>query len=203
LVHSGTIVALAVVAAVVFCLFIVWELVDNPYPSSTCGCSTPQFLDRHIGIRIGLRSLLRQCGRPAAVAAAVHGLTATEAGMLTAPVGILALLLSPFVGRWWPRSIRARSPPRRSDFALSLLCAPDTTPSRFGFLVVPSSCKAPRWHLLRALVSLILSDSARSGAAASGLSNFARILSGSFGTSIATTRGTTARSCIMRSSRNT
>src|SRR6202041_3044608 len=28
------------------------------------------------------------------------GYTATQAGMLTAPVGILALLLSPFVGRW-------------------------------------------------------------------------------------------------------
>ena len=30
--HSSTIVALAVVAVIGFCVFVVWELVENPYP---------------------------------------------------------------------------------------------------------------------------------------------------------------------------
>ncbi|MGH8337258.1 MAG: MFS transporter, partial [Gammaproteobacteria bacterium] len=119
------------------------------------------------------------------------GYTATDAGMLTAPVGILALLLSPFVGRWVGRvDERWLATVAFVIFALSLYMRTSyNTQANFGFLVVPIIVQgAAMAFFFVPLVSLVLSGLAPERIpAASGLSNFARIVSGSFGTSIATT----------------
>jgi MFS transporter, DHA2 family, multidrug resistance protein len=119
------------------------------------------------------------------------GYTATEAGKLTAPVGILALVLSPFVGRWV-----SKTDPRRLAsvafliFAISIyLRTRYNTSANFGFLVVPIIIQgAALAFFFVPLITLVLSGlTPERVPAASGLSNFARIVSGSFGTSIATT----------------
>jgi DHA2 family multidrug resistance protein len=119
------------------------------------------------------------------------GYTATDAGLLTAPVGILAIVLSPFVGRWV-----GKIDPRWLGTAAFLIFAVAlymrtryNTQADFGFLVVPIIVQgAAMAFFFVPLVSLVLSGlPADRVPAASGLSNFARIVCGSFGTSIATT----------------
>ena len=190
--HSGTIVALAVVAAVVFCLFIVWELVDNPYPIVDLRLfKRRNFWTGTLAFALGYGVFFGNVVVLPLWLQQYMGYTATEAGMLTAPVGILALLLSPFVGRWVakvdPRSLATAA---FLIFALSLYMRTRyNTQADFGFLVVPIIVQgAAMAFFFVPLVSLILSGLKPDRVpAASGLSNFARILSGSFGTSIATT----------------
>jgi MFS family permease len=146
--HSSTIVALAVVAVVVFSVFIVWELVENPYPVVDLRLFKGRnFWTGTLALSLGYGVFFGNVVLLPLWLQQYMGYTATEAGMLTAPVGILALLLSPFVGRWVGK-VDPRVP-------LVSLVLSGLTPDR-----VP---------------------------AASGLSNFARIVCGSFGTSIATT----------------
>jgi DHA2 family multidrug resistance protein len=119
------------------------------------------------------------------------GYTATDAGLLTAPVGILALLLSPFVGRWVSKvDHRWLATTAFLIFAISLYMRTRyNTQANFGFLVVPIIVQgAAMAFFFVPLVSLVLSGLTPDRVpAASGLSNFARIVCGSFGTSIATT----------------
>ena len=119
------------------------------------------------------------------------GYTATDAGLLTAPVGILALLLSPFVGRQV-----GKSDPRVLATIAFLIFGGSLylrtfydTQADFGHLVLPIIIQgAGMAFFFVPLVSLILSGLPPARIpAASGLSNFARILAGSFGTSLATT----------------
>jgi DHA2 family multidrug resistance protein len=111
--------------------------------------------------------------------------------LLTAPVGILALLLSPFVGkRVGKTDPRLLATVAFVIFAISLyMRSRYNTQADFAFLVVPIIVQgAAVAFFFVPLVSLILSGlPPEQIPAASGLSNFARILAGSFGTSIATT----------------
>jgi DHA2 family multidrug resistance protein len=117
--------------------------------------------------------------------------TATDAGLLTAPIGILALLLSPFVGR------RVGSTDPRLLATIAFLIFGGSLYLRTGYytqmdfrhLVAPIVIQgAGMAFFFVPLVSLLLSGLPPSKIpAASGLSNFARILAGSFGTSLATT----------------
>jgi MFS transporter, DHA2 family, multidrug resistance protein len=190
--HSSTIIALAVTAVIVFTLFLTWELVDNDHPvvdlrlfrrrnfwTGTLALSLAYgvFFGNVVILPLWLQQYM--------------GYTATEAGLLTAPVGILALLLSPFVGRWIGKvDSRVLGSVAFLVFALALFMRTSyNTQANFGFLVVPIIIQgAGMAFFFVPLVSLILSGlPAERVPAASGLSNFARIVSGSFGTSIATT----------------
>ncbi len=190
--HSTTIIALGVTAVIVFTLFLAWELVGNDHPvvdlrlfqrrnfwTGTLALSLAYgvFFGNVVILPLWLQQYM--------------GYTATDAGLLTAPVGILALLLSPLVGRWIGRvDSRLLGSVAFLVFALALFMRTRyNTQANFGFLVVPIVVQgAGMAFFFVPLVSLILSGlPAERVPAASGLSNFARILSGSFGTSIATT----------------
>ncbi len=98
--HSSTIVALAVVAVVVFSVFVVWELVENPYPVVDLRLfKRRNFWTGTLALSLGYGVFFGNVVLLPLWLQQYMGYTATEAGMLTAPVGILALLLSPFVGR--------------------------------------------------------------------------------------------------------
>jgi len=116
--------------------------------------------------------------------------TATDAGLLVAPVGILALILSPFVGQRVGRTDpRIHASVGFFIFGIALyLRTLYNSQADFGFLVIPIIVQgAATAFFFVPLVSLILSGlPAQRIPAASGLSNFARITAGSFGTSIAT-----------------
>ena len=112
--NSTQIVTLAVVAVVGFVLFVIWELTDE-HPvvdlrlfarrNFTIGTLTMAIA---YGVFFGNVVLL-----PLWLQTQM-GYTATDAGFVLAPVGFLAIMLSPIVGRALPRRTRARSRRSRS-----------------------------------------------------------------------------------------
>ena len=189
--HSPLIVTLAIVAVVGFAFFLAWELTDeHPVVELrlfarrnfwTGTLSTAIAYGLFFGSVVLLPLWLQQ----------YMGYTATDAGMVMAPVGITAMILSPIVGRTIAK-VDARQY------------------VTFGFIVFASvmwlragfSTQADTWTLMiptiiqgvgMAFFFIPLSTITLSGlppdkiAAASGLTNFARITAGAFGTSISTT----------------
>jgi MFS transporter, DHA2 family, multidrug resistance protein len=189
--HSGEIVALAALAAVAFAFFIAWELTD-----------------RHPVVELRLFARRNFALGSLALAAAYGlffgnvvllplwlqqymGYTATDAGMALAPVGLLAIVLSPLVGRWVgkfdPRALVTVS---FIVFGLVLwMRSQFSTDTGFNTILVPTLVQgAAMAFFFIPLNQIILSGLTPDRiAAAAGLSNFARITAGAFGTSLSTT----------------
>ena len=188
---SGQILILAVVAVVGFVFFLIWELTaEHPVVdlklfarrSFTMGAVTMSIA---YGVFFGSVVLL-----PLWLQTQM-GYTATQAGFVLAPVGILALLLSPVVGRmithWDPRIIASMA---FLLFALvSFMRAQFNVQVDMATLMVPTIVQgAAVACFFIPLVSITLSGLPQDRiASASGLSNFVRITAGAFGTSISTT----------------
>jgi DHA2 family multidrug resistance protein len=188
---SPTIVALACVAFVAFVIFLIWELTEQ-HPivelrlfkkrNFTVGALTLAvaygvFFGNVVLLPLWLQSTL--------------GYTATDAGLVTAPVGVLAILLTPIVGR-----MLATTDPRRLATAafviFALICymrAGFNTSADMTTLMIPTVIQgAAMAAFFVPLTSITLSGLEPDKIpAASGLSNFARLTAGAFGTSIATT----------------
>jgi len=190
--HSSTIVALGVTSLVGFCVFLTWELVANRHPIVDLRLfKSRNFWTGTLAFSLGYGTFFGNVVILPLWLIQYMGYTATDAGLLTAPVGILALLISPFVGRRVGKSDpRVLATVAFVIFALSLyLRTRYNTEANFAFLVVPIIIQgAAMAFFFVPLISLILSGlPPQRIPAASGLSNFARITAGSFGTSIATT----------------
>ena len=118
-------------------------------------------------------------------------ITATTAGMALAPVGLLAILLTPVIGKkisvWDPRRIATVA---FLGFALVLwLRAQFTTQTDLPHILVPTLMQGAAMAMFFIpLTTLTLAgiEPARIPSAA-GLSNFTRITAGAMGTSISTT----------------
>jgi hypothetical protein len=142
-----------------------------------------------LALKVIARSLLGKCARPG------HSVTGVEAtmaaGMALAPVGVLAIVLSPVVGRQMARiDARWLTTLAFVIFALVLWMRSDFTPQADQWTIQwPTIVQgAAVACFFIPLMGITLSGlSADRLPAASGLSNFARITAGSFGTSIATT----------------
>jgi DHA2 family multidrug resistance protein len=188
---SGTVIALAIAAAIGFALFVVWELTDEHpvvdlrlfarrnFWTSTLAMSLAYgvFFGNVVLLPLWLQQYM--------------GYTATDAGMVLAPVGVLAILLTPFVGRTVHKvDPRIFTTAAFAVFALVMLMRSHfTTGADFGTLMVPTIIQGAAMAVFFIpLVTLSLSGLAPERIpAASGLFNFARITAGAFGTSIATT----------------
>jgi DHA2 family multidrug resistance protein len=189
--NSGAIVALAVIAALGLALFIVWELTDE-HPvvdlrlfkrrNFTMGAAA---LSLGYGVFFGNVVLLPLWLQQ------YMGYTATLAGMALAPVGFLAILLSPLVGRNVSRiDPRFLGTTAFAIFAVVMLMRSHfNTQVDFATLMIPTVIQgAALAFFFIPLVTITLSGiPPQQMAAASGLSNFLRISAGSFGTSISTT----------------
>jgi len=189
--NSPTIVTLAGVAIVGFAVFLIWELTeDHPvvdlslFRRRNFTVSTIAMLFAY-GLFFGNVVLLPLWLQQ------YMGYTATLAGWVLAPVGFLAILLSPVVGR-----INDRVDPRIlvtlsfGIFALVLFMrAHFNTNATIGTLMLPTVIQgAGMAAFFIPLVSISLSGLTPDRIpAASGLFNFARITAGAFGTSITTT----------------
>ncbi|HEV8502091.1 MAG TPA: DHA2 family efflux MFS transporter permease subunit [Casimicrobiaceae bacterium] len=188
---SGTVVALAIAAAIGFALFVVWELTDEHpvvdlrlfarrnFWTSTLAMSLAYgvFFGNVVLLPLWLQQYM--------------GYTATDAGMVLAPVGVLAILLTPFVGRTVHKvDPRIFTTAAFAVFALVMLMRSHfNTGADFDTLMVPTIIQGAAMAVFFIpLVTLSLSGLAPERIpAASGLFNFARITAGAFGTSIATT----------------
>ena len=189
--HSPLVVTLAIVAGVAFAFFLAWELTDD-HPVVdlrlfarrnfwTGTLSTAIAYGLFFGNVVLLPLWLQQ----------FMGYTATDAGMIMAPVGLLAMVFSPIVGK-----TVARVDPRRYVtfafivFALVLwLRSRFNTQADFWTIMIPTIIQGLAMaFFFIPLVTITLSGLPPERiASASGLTNFARITAGAFGTSISTT----------------
>ena len=189
--HSATIVTLAVVAVVGFAFFLIWELTDK-HPvvdlslfkrrnfwsgAFATAVANGLFFGNVVILPLWLQQWM--------------GYTATQAGMIMAPVGLLAIFFSPIVGL-----TVAKIDPRRYAtfsflvFALVLWMRSNfNTQADFWTIMIPTIIQGIAMaFFFIPLVTITLSGlSPDRIPAASGLSNFLRITAGAMGTSIATT----------------
>ncbi len=117
--------------------------------------------------------------------------TATEAGMIMAPVGILAIIMSPIVGKLLPHvDARIVATLAFAVFALVFYMRAQFTPDvDFVTLIIPTVIQGAAMAMFFIpLTSIILSGQPPDKLpAAAGLSNFVRIMFGGIGTSLSTT----------------
>jgi DHA2 family multidrug resistance protein len=189
--NSGAIVMLACTAVVGFAVFLIWELTEEHpivdlslFRSRNFTVSTIAMLTGY-GLFFGNVVLLPLWLQQ------YMGYTATLAGWVLAPVGFLAIILSPIVGRYMDR-VDPRILVSLSFAVFSLIFIMRShfnTDATIGVLLVPTVIQgAGVAAFFIPLVSISLSGlSPDRIPAASGLFNFARITAGAFGTSITTT----------------
>jgi len=188
---SPVIVGLAVTAAVGFAFFLAWELTDD-HPvvelrlfarrnfwagTLTTAVAYGVFFGNVVLVPLWLQQYM--------------GYTATDAAWVVAPVGVLALVLAPVVGK----TIGKVDPRRYATFAFLVFGLVLWMRSRFNTqadietLLIPTVIQG----IATACFFIPLTTITLSGLppertpAASGLTNFVRIMAGAMGTSIATT----------------
>ena len=189
--HSGQIVMLAIAAVVGLALFVVWELTDRHPVVDLRLFGRRNFWTSTMAMSLGYGTFFGNVVLLPLWLQQYMGYTATMAGMVLAPVGVLAILLTPIVGknmhRVDPRIFASAS---FGVLAVVLLMRSHfNTSADFATLLVPTFIQGAALAVFFIpLITLGLSGLTPDRIpAASGLFNFARITAGSFGTSIATT----------------
>lgn len=188
---SNTIVGLGLVALVAFAVFVVWELTEKhpvvdlrlfkrhnfSYGAFSLSLAYALFFGNVVLLPLWLQQWM--------------GYTATSAGMAIAPVGLLAILITPLIGKkvnvWDPRRIATVA---FIGFAIVLwMRSQFTVQTDLMHILIPTLLQGAAMAMFFIpLTTLTLSGIAPDRIpSAAGLSNFTRITAGAMGTSIATT----------------
>ncbi|WP_206998787.1 DHA2 family efflux MFS transporter permease subunit [Trinickia mobilis] len=185
---STTVVVLALTAIIGFAFFVVWELTaDHPVVDLSL-FARRNFTGGTIALSIGYGLYFGNLVLLPLWLQTDIGYTATDAGLVMAPVGLFAVLLSPVTGKFLPRT-----DPRfiaTAAFCTFALCfwmrSRYTTGVDTWALTLPTLVQGIAMAgFFIPLVSITLSGLHGSRIpAASGLSNFVRIMCGGIGTSI-------------------
>ena len=189
--HSTRIVVLAIVAVVGFVFWLIWELTDaNP----TVDLSLFRFRNFALGtiaFCLGYAVFFANNLLLPLWLQTNLGYTATWAGLVAAPSGLVAVLLTPFVARLGTKvDARWMATTAFAFFALSYWLRSEyvTEASYWAFTlpVLISGISSATFFLAMVTISLdgVPADRLPS---ATGISNFARICGGSFAASIVTT----------------
>ena len=189
--HSGTVVTLAVVAVVGFLAFLAWELTEEHPVVDLTLFQLRNFWAGALALSIAYGVFFGNVVLLPLWLQQYMGYTATQAGMVMAPVGILALVLSPVVGK----SIGKVDPRSFATLAFLVFALVLWMRSRFNTqadlatIMVPTIIQGVAMaFFFIPLVTITLSGlPAERIPSASGLSNFVRITAGAIGTSVATT----------------
>ena len=188
---SGEIVTLAVVSVVAFLFFLAWELTDKHPIVDLRLFAQRNFLAGTLALSVAYGLFFGNVVLLPLWLQQTMGYTATWAGLATAPVGILAIVISPWVGK-----NVAKIDPRRLatvsfiGFGLVLwMRSQFNTQADFTTILIPTVLQGAAMAFffipLQAIVfSGLTPDKMPS---ASGLSNFVRITAGAIGTSVFTT----------------
>ncbi len=189
--HSGEVIALGLVALVGFVAFLIWELTQEHPVVDLSLFKRRNFWAGVVAVSIGYGLFFGNVVLLPLWLQQYMGYTATQAGMVLAPVGIMALILSPVVGKTMhkvdPRHYAAFS---FVVFTLVLWMRSNfNTEADFGTIMIPTLIQGVAMaFFFIPLMTITLSGLPYDKIpAASGLSNFVRITAGSFGTSITTT----------------
>ena len=189
--NSSTIVTLAIIVVVALAVFIAWELTDDHpvvdirlfarrnflFGAGTLAIAYGLFFGNVVLLPLWLQQYM--------------GYTATSAGMALAPVGVLAILLTPLVGKnvakWDPRWMATGA---FVMFAVVLWMRSNfTAQTDFVTILVPTLIQggAMAFFFIPLTTLTLAGLPPERIPAAAGLSNFVRIMFGAMGTSIATT----------------
>ena len=189
--NSSQIIAMAVVSIVGFALFLVWELTEKHPVVDLTLFKRRNFTVATIAMLLAYGLYFGNVVLLPLWLQQYMGYTATLAGLVLAPVGVLAIFATPLVGRWShkvdPRIFVTFS---FVIFAIVLFMrARFNTNATIGVLLIPTFIQGLGMAaFFIPLIALSISGlSPERIPAASGLINFARITAGSFGTSITTT----------------
>ncbi|MFO1351773.1 MAG: DHA2 family efflux MFS transporter permease subunit [Gammaproteobacteria bacterium] len=189
--HSPEVVTLAVVAVVGFAFFLVWELTDAHPIVDLRLFARRNFWTGALAMSLSYGAFFGSVVLLPLWLQQYMGYTATQAGMALAPVGILALVLAPLVGK----QIQRVDPRWFATCSLALFAVVMFMRSRFNTqadlvtILIPTVIQgAAVATFFIPLLTVVLSGLGPERIpAASGLTNFTRITAGAFGTSIATT----------------
>jgi DHA2 family multidrug resistance protein len=188
---STQIVILAITALVGFAIFVVWELTEDHPVVDLRLFARRNFWTSSLAMSLAYGAFFGNVVLLPLWLQQYMGYTATDAGIVLAPVGLLAILLTPFVGRTVHKvDPRIFATGAFIVFALVLYMRSQfNTSADFWTLMIPTIIQGAAMAMFFIpLVTLSLSGLApQKIPSASGLFNFARITAGSFGTSIATT----------------
>src|SRR6185369_17214788 len=188
---STQITLLAITAAVGFSLFLVWELTEKHPVVDLRLFARRNFWTSSLAMSLAYGTFFGNVVLLPLWLQQYMGYSATQAGMVLAPVGVLAILFTPFVGR----NVHRVDPRLFATGAFIVLALVLYMRSHFNTsadlwtLMVPTIIQGAGMAIFFIpLVTLSLSGLEPDRIpAASGLFNFTRITAGSFGTSIATT----------------
>jgi DHA2 family multidrug resistance protein len=189
--HSPEIVTMAVIAVVGFAFFLIWELTDKHPVVDLSLFKRRNFWSGAVATAVAYGLFFGNVVLLPLWLQQWMGYTATQAGMIMAPVGLLAIFFSPVVGL-----TVAKIDPRRYAtfsflvFALVLWMRSNfNTQADFVTIIIPTIIQGIAMaFFFIPLVTITLSGLTPDRIpAASGLSNFLRITAGAMGTSITTT----------------
>jgi DHA2 family multidrug resistance protein len=189
--HSPMIVTFAVLAVVGLAVFIAWELTDDHPVVDIRLFAKRNFLFGTTALSIAYGVFFGNVVLLPLWLQQYMGYTATAAGWALAPVGVLAIMLTPLVGKkvgqWDPRWMATGA---FCVFALVLWMRSNFTPQTdIGTILIPTFIQgAAMAFFFIPLTTLALTGLPPERIpAAAGLSNFVRIMFGAMGTSISTT----------------
>ena len=189
--HSTEVIALGVAALVGFAFFIAWELTDEHPVVDLKLLKIRNFWTGTVAMAVAYSLFMGNLVLLPLWLQQFMGYTSTQAGMLMAPVGFFAIILSPIVGK----NIQKFDPRALTTFAFIVFAlvlfmrSHFNTSADFDTIMLPTIVQG----VALAFFFIPLTSITLGGIppekipSASGLSSFARIVGGSFGTSIAIT----------------
>ncbi|MBD9668352.1 DHA2 family multidrug resistance protein [Variovorax beijingensis] len=189
--HSAEIITMAVVAIVGFAFFLVWELTDKHPVVDLSLFKRRNFWSGAVATAVAYGLFFGNVVLLPLWLQQWMGYTATQAGMIMAPVGLLAIFFSPVVGL----TVSKIDPRRYATFSFLVFAlvlwmrSNFNTQADFVTIIIPTIIQGIAMaFFFIPLVTITLSGLTPDRIpAASGLSNFLRITAGAMGTSIATT----------------
>lgn len=189
--HSAEIVILGVTAVVGFAFFLVWELTEKHPVVDLSLFKRRNFWTGAVATAVAYGVFFGNIVLLPLWLQQFMGYTATQAGMAMAPVGLLAIVLSPMVGL----TVGKVDPRRYATFSFIVFALVLWMRSRFNTqadfmtIMIPTVIQGIAMaFFFIPLVTLTLSGLTPDRIpAASGLSNFLRITGGAIGTSVTTT----------------
>jgi len=189
--NSGEIVTLAVVSVVSFMFFLAWELTEKHPIVDLRLFARRNFLMGTLSLSIAYGLFFGNVVLLPLWLQQYMGYTATWAGLATAPVGILAIILSPWVGK----NISKIDPRKLATVAfvgfgaVLWMRSHFNTQADFTTILIPTVLQGAAMAFffipLQAILFSGLTPDRMPSAA--GLSNFVRITAGAVGTSLFTT----------------
>ncbi len=189
--HSTEIVTLTITSAIAFAFFVAWELTDDHPVVDLKLLAKRNFWTGTVSMAVAYSLFMGNVVLLPLWLQQFMGYTATDAGMMMAPVGLFAIILSPIVGK----NITKFDPRALTTFAFTVFAlvlymrSHFNTTADFNTIMVPTVIQGVALaFFFIPLTSITLGGIAPEKIpSASGLSSFARMVGGSFGTSIAIT----------------